>query len=194
MENKYWINSEEWKEMTKFMKGNKGLTPPVVEPTEKYEWPIMHTDNKFYVPNISEFHVGFEYEYKKWIDSNSSFEWAKSGEIRKPYEINWVDSIMKDPKMDGSQIRVKYLDKEDIESLGFTEDEWSSGSDFIFNNNRFVLFYYPINKRLIIKDTNRSFGYIDIYGKDCYSSYNLFDGTIKNKSELKVLLKQLGIE
>jgi len=189
MENKYWINFEEWKEMTKFMKGNKGLTPPVVEPTEKYEWPIMHTDNKFYVPDISEFHVGFEYEYKKWIDSNSNFEWAKSGEIRKPYEINWVDSIMKDPKMDGSQIRVKYLDKEDIESLGFTYIYHNAlDNTDIFENGWLTI------------SINYESHTIDIYRTELeddpefYTSYALSDFTIKNKSELKTLLKQLSIE
>jgi len=231
-----------------------GMTPPKVEPIEKYEWDIMkdknmnvqvalqngdislnkavellvdsipitfrdnvgdevskeineyiEENNKYYTPDISEFHVGFEYEYKKWIDNNSKFEWTKSGEIRKPYEINWVDSIMKDPKMDGSQIRVKYLDKEDIESLGFKYDNNAEPieSRQDWEVPKLEKYELPI---AFLKDTQTINGkgwYLYLYKdrtvwieyiKDCCGMGYIFKGIIKNKSELIVLLKQLGIE
>lgn len=66
--------------------------------------------------------------------------------------------------------RVKYLDQSDIESLGWKKEE----NCFVKNNYKLYLYG---NTHIQIQ-----------------SSGNLnFNGTIKNKSELKKLMQQLGI-
>ena len=76
---------------------------------------------------------------------------------------------------------VKYLDQEDIESLGFEliESDESGFNDFekIFNNGVHRLVYNP-SHFVIIR-----------VGK-----INMFAGTIKNKSELERVLEMIGYE
>ena len=67
----------------------------------------------YYKPSIEEFHVGFEYEEKlqtkdKWIKRT-----LEDVDDFKRMEVNTADSHR----------RVKYLDREDIESLGFIKIE-----------------------------------------------------------------------
>lgn len=77
------------------------------------------------------------------------------------------------------QTRVKHLDQEDIESLGWTKksnDKYQI-RDFIFQFNE----EFPTSEVLIFK-------YDIDTGMDYY-----FQGNIKNKSELKKLMQQLEI-
>jgi len=162
-------------------------------------------ENKYYTPSIEEFHVGFECET---FDQDKALEqFDKKWEHKMFYGINATfkeDPCFKPHIIDGNDIwrywenthlipmyfRVKYLTKEDIESLGFIKD---TNVDEIFRYYMFSesknggelnleLFYYYDKNRL--KITNWSGSY----------NWDLFDGIIKNKSELKTLLKQLGID
>jgi hypothetical protein len=78
-------------------------------------------DNKYYIPQIEEFHIGFEYE-RKYI---SFEEWKK--EI---YLLHYDCNLNKlNVRIIDGEIRVKYLDQSDIESLGFifsskAVDDW----------------------------------------------------------------------
>jgi hypothetical protein len=130
-------------------------------------------ENKYYTPAIEEFHVGFEYEWKNedgnWIKENSPTEITVEGYDEQTYGL-----------------KVKYLDKEDIESLGFKQ----------ITNDCYNL---PVKEfrgmldqevRILVKDT------ILIYLAQKLNESNthvLFTGYIKNKSELKIILKQLNI-
>jgi hypothetical protein len=105
--------------------------------------------DKYYTPEISEFHVGFEYEY----------------------------------------VRVKHLDREDIESLGWVQNEFKG----TIIKNEFVLKNKPYKR---IGDNIKLYHYSggDIHISCTYSELmTLFRGTLKNKSELKRLMVQLGI-
>ena len=68
-------------------------------------------ENKYYTPEIEEFYVGFKYERGNKATEGNSTKWYKE-KITSAQEI--VDIFCCE------EIRVKYLDKEDIESLGFT--------------------------------------------------------------------------
>lgn len=180
MENKYWLNFEEWKALRDFMNRDiklqeviNTMTPPKIEHSDKYEWDIMHTDNKYYVPTIEEFHVGFECE-RSGLELPP--QWHK-------YIVNvntFNEPVFIGRKL-GPSFRVKYLDKEDIESLGFTE---TIEDQYYLDSNRLEgIITLLIDSDLFIQI---------ILKRDNISNY-LFQGTIKNKSELKVLLKQLTI-
>lgn len=116
--------------------------------------------DKYYTPKIEEFHIGFEYEWldddDKWIKETSPIEITKEGFDEQTYGL-----------------RVKYLDKEDIESLGFVK--------WIDREN------YDLEEYQLHKNNNLN---ISIYDD---ASNLIFIGDIKNKSELKKLLKRLNI-
>lgn len=67
--------------------------------------------SKYYTPEIEEFHVGFECEYKSTINNNTYWTSLK---LEKEH---FSDDHYYNPFR--LFLRVKYLDKEDIESLGF---------------------------------------------------------------------------
>jgi hypothetical protein len=131
-------------------------------------------DDKYYTPSLEEFHVGFEYQYKTCNEINNNLDWKKR-------TMDFMDmcdiglEINNDPKI-AWQYRVKYLDKEDIESLGFKFSE---------------LFGYVGYSHCILPSYTLSHFY-EIVMHDDPTNVKFF-GEIKNKSELKVLLKQLQI-
>lgn len=132
-------------------------------------------ENKYYTPNISEFHVGFEYEvlFRNTI-------------IKTTYQISSdliaVNRILEKEDKD-FEIRVKYLDKEDIESLGFKEDPSSRPNRLVYEKN---IDDYVIG---IVRYTTTS---VLLY-KYKYSEERLFNGTVNNKFELIKLLKQINL-
>jgi len=136
--------------------------------------------NKYYTPKIEEFGVGFEYEVNGlegiWDNGDEDREWVHTSIDD---NIHQLFSETKRLKEEPQNIRVKYLDKKDIESLGFkksmTHNNW-----YDYKNERYWL--YKENEkdwRWIISDEESEVS---------------FAGSIKNKSELKKLLKQLNIK
>jgi len=150
----------------------------------------MSEESNYYTPELSEFHAGFEYQNqgddKEWYWSNIS------------PDLDLISRLIKD-----NRCRVKYLDREDIESLGFEFlpkkslgnltlrfeirklikriDRTEGGDDTMWWNVYLKL--YPDRRRVFIKG--------DI--SDGSENERFFEGEIKNKSELKKLLEQLGI-
>jgi len=129
-------------------------------------------ENKYYTPSIEEFCIGFEYEtiylqdYDNWVKETLSQEDASY----------FFDSYIADASP--LEFRVKYLDKEDVESLGFRNYMNSVNNAYKLNN-------------IVIRIKG---DYILIFRYDEYTIDELvFKGIIKNKSELKILLKQLNI-
>lgn len=136
----------------------------------------------YYTPDIEEFHVGFEFEmddtwggWKKLILTEKLLKSPSvglgSGNERAPYY--W-------------KTRVKYLDEKDIESFGF---------DCVSNRGM------AENYGGLFVVASNVFKQMDIELRCWYTNHRvnishnrtIFDGTIKNKSELKKLLTQLNI-
>lgn len=144
-------------------------------------------NNKYYTPSIEEFHIGFEYETKFGLNSPFTIRIVHPG-----YKFT---QIQKD--IDAGYIKVKYLDKEDIEDLGFINwtVEWSDPARYYFTKS------LPDGSESIKKGIQLFFIF-GSYNRDHVLIYNiidtvdhiLFDGVIKNKSELKTLLNQLNIQ
>jgi hypothetical protein len=126
--------------------------------------------NKYYTPTIEEFHIGFEYQYLAnsmvYVEDDV---WDGKGE--------GLDFLFKHNK-----IRVKYLDQEDIESLGFKILDYDNMDSFT-------------NEDIDIEVN----GYTDPLIVEIWTRKNMvnrsvemvFKGTIRNKSELKKVLKQI---
>jgi hypothetical protein len=159
-------------------------------------------DNKYYTPELEEFCIGFEYEeyqQKEWNKLISppkslGYEWVKKvfdtstslGKIKHNVEgMNWmIDGV--DKGHPTCKIKVKYLDKEDIESLGFTCKVWNNLSGY-FCRGEYTLGLHS-------KETDsKLFMFCTISQNDDGNNIIRFSGKIKNKMELKKLLKQLEI-
>ena len=139
--------------------------------------------NKYYTPELSEFYIGFEYEFfdkneKKW----TLFEYEPYDDCLVGDVIGWIND---------NKVRVKYLDYDDIESLGWVPEN-EKKILYIINdkkgdrcalcyNNKIVSIakQYPMQKM----NTEKEFTH----------TMTFFLGVIKNKSELNKLLTQLGI-
>lgn len=141
---------------------------------------------KYYTPEIEEFYIGFEFEWffaAKWNNTiyveNVFFPF---GEYTLQEEIN------------EKEIRVKYLDKEDLKRLTFNPTIDNEEIELSFQSKRFI--GGPSvgdDYRIIILHSVKD------QSTWIYKNYNsggetdLFKGVIKNISELKKLLKQLQI-
>lgn len=141
-------------------------------------------ENKYYTPSIEEFRVGFEYEQvsinpQEDITISDKLKYEKC-KFPDPFVGYCLD------KLNLNTCRVKYLDQEDIESLGFTETNYLENTDYAItfekqhkNGKAEITYWYSIH-------------YIEIYTAEDVDTQ--FQGYCKNKSELKVLLKQLEID
>ena len=89
--------------------------------------------NKYYTPTIEEFHVEFEY-----FENQKKDKFYLSDDIYKMQK-----------KIRSGFIKIKYLDREDIESFGFIYDKTSSTEGQLkFFKNNLCLFYRPKSREL----------------------------------------------
>lgn len=136
----------------------------------------MEKENKYYVPIIEEFCVGFEF----YVDINGEKFKNTFGEVYSElWQINELIEI-------GSAY-VKYLDKEDIEVLGWK----SSGNENELYSIKWI--ENPTDRKNAIWLKKFGENRLQIIDSRHEWHVSLFYGTIKNKSELKRLMKQLGI-
>lgn len=137
-----------------------------------------------YTPELEEFHPGFEFENQVISYCGSSVEWVKT--IFGPSDS--VDGLFKGLPNDWYELpRIKYLDREDIESLGFDLDQCTKDGCVFYKGNL-------IDKEewcLTFGGRTNPKNYLSIHSLK--NNYNSFTGTIKNKSELKKILKMLSI-
>lgn len=129
--------------------------------------------SKYYTPEIEIWKdvKDYEKEYEDINEGGASMSWYKG--ILQPNEAYIIDQIYNE---ENREYRVKYLDKEDIESLGFHSEDNGECYNLQIGFDLYGLYPWENNRIHIIKDMK-----------------TLFNGVIKNKSELKKLLKQLNI-
>lgn len=144
-------------------------------------------ESKYYAPTIEEFHVGFEYEQREMSISDSpKVEWE-----RRIFEVAELDTNVY-RKLNLELVRVKCLDKEDIESLGFVEEPGQLERGY---TKAFQKYSDPIRTGCTI-NIDEETGKCEIwYGMfNSYAGVKKFKGYIKNKSELIKLLKQIKVD
>lgn len=141
----------------------------------------LELKSKYYTPSIEEFHIGFELEYyndysDSWVlltISKDTYDWDSWG----AYSDDETH-----PFSSQAKFRVKYLDREDIESLGYARvnfyDDGKGPASYRYEKDH-VRIYLLFNNMVRIEFD---------------SGVHIFEGTIKNKSEFKRLLVQLGIK
>jgi hypothetical protein len=133
-------------------------------------------EEEYYIPTIEEFHIGFECEATLPYGSKTFIPIVMKGvgeDVIRYHKENVY--------------RVKYLDGNDIESLGFKPQN----NYFMFSikgeenekmNLHFALYFHEDQE-------------VKIYYQIGFGMYSfvLFKGKVKNKSQFKRLLKQLEI-
>lgn len=183
---------------------NKYYTATILDklPKECFENNVVHKmlnmikDNKYYTPSIEEFHVGFEYEYldnnlKTWKPNVIESYMLITPNIGEACDSE-ITEIFRELKE--GNIRVKYLDREDIESLGFDKTFKNEfGIEYLFYENKdyqYCLYHSEKNVIIFRADKNVSWMFPPSFS-EAYRP--IFSGIIKNKSELKRVLKQVGV-
>lgn len=146
---------------------------------------------EYYIPNIEEFYVGFECEIETSYGREKGI-W--------PYILNEDTLTGFDIKESGilnatknATIVVKYLDQEDVESLGFKADKdgfWKLNID----NSYYIFADFDFPTEKVLKLNSEGNVLVQFRVKDEDLALREFDGFIKNKSELKRILKQIGYE
>lgn len=129
-------------------------------------------ENKYYTPELEEFHVGFEFE--EMSDSGLMYN-------KKVFRFGWFDlqrEIVKGIEL--KKIRVKHLDKEDIEELGW-------------ENNKKIDIGYFRKDEFVLRFKNEKIS-IYLYDENWIDTEIIKSIKIKNKSELRKLMKQLNIK
>ena len=134
-------------------------------------------ENRYYVPDIEELYMGYEcelnYQKKEWY---------------KPLYFDVSDLSDINERM--VEIRTKYLDKEDIESLKWKHLVFGYQAISIdcigFNNGKYQLVWDEIHTKLRIRET------VEIEGSEYYEI--LYFGTCKSINELRKLMKCLDIK
>jgi len=137
-------------------------------------------DPKYYTPTIDEFCIGFEYQ--EHTDPRHDEGWTDQ-------KIEDVDGLIRflqlHRKDSDADLRVKFLDQADIESLGWTLikkdlyqiDGGYQKLELIDANHNLKIWYAKIHSIILTQD---DIGLV-------------FQGNVKNKSELKRLMTQLNI-
>jgi hypothetical protein len=148
------------------MKEESKLPKELFDKTMYRRLGAMDEIGKYYTPEIEEFHVGFEYER-----CDDGYSWVKDVYPRATEHIKLENFL--------PYTRVKYLDREDIESLGFKHY-----NGLIYRKGNYEILH-NFNSRLKNSITIRErFG-------DKWIDLAIFPA--KNKSELKRILKQIGV-
>lgn len=161
--------------------------------------------SKYYTPEIGEFCVGFEFEFQGLDNYWNPTGWEKvklnTNESKNfgLYTLKHIKSVLEDKEVTpADHVRVKYLDKEDIESLGFTffaennENLVNSSVNMYHNDglNLMLGHYYNLGQIVIAtKDPSKN----ETFSKTGQDPNRTGFLKIKNKTELIKLLKQLDI-
>jgi hypothetical protein len=166
----------------------------------------MEQQNKYFTPDISELHVGYEY-YTEW----------KDGTLRKIIIDEYIDRNgdgdlpqafwgLSNGICGGSSVHpvmTKYLDREDIESLGWENyrklTDWSGKNDkpnqvaFDMQNMMAAYDYDSHILAITVKDPTRSNdGKTEVY--DYPKNARWFRGECKSINELRMIMKMLKIQ
>lgn len=150
-------------------------------------------DNKYYTPELEEFHIRFRYEqnmpYHPDFTGNSTYidNWHRCS-FPDPFTGYKIDGLK--PSIEKQWIRVKYLDQDDIEELG-----WKLVKDYNKFEKNFQLFIDEYDWYELMTDENQEVIIEKWLSNDDNTSngYTLFRGKIKNFNELQRIMKQLGI-
>lgn len=158
----------------------------------------MNNTEQYYTPIDSDFYLGYTYEIYEDFDVQPEKTWHKMvyGEngTHNPENLTYPFPIKE------SKIRTKYLDKQDLESLGWEVDIQRAFFEVFKNNeelqvaNKLIkdkvynLIYHKPNKWLTIKMKN-----LEGQHKENEPIHTIYYGKCPSINELKKIMSYLGI-
>lgn len=155
----------------------------------------------FYVPQLEEIYFGFEFEVynsRKYFFFEAAEGWRKTS-----IDYGVLGNIANIHKLIlEKQIRVKYLNKKDIKSLGWEHSPNDDGEEYpnLHDKHGYSLGFSidkqltPLNTAFILHYFSDHYLIIDsIFNCGSGREQMLFRGYIKNKSELKKVMQMLGL-
>ncbi len=147
----------------------------------------------YYTPKIDEFHTGFEYEVLQKAPKPDASGMTCMTTFPEQTEDEWNKFKFPDPFLgyrvdklfEHRELRVKYLDREDIIEFGFRDlgSQW-----YDISPSGQLKHWTKVKLRKWVGNEV----YITGWRGD-HESEPLFSGEVKNKSELKRILSQLNI-
>lgn len=155
--------------------------------------------DKHYTPDLTEFHLGFIFEHKYKDHPVIVDGWGPALVTEGSKLENFQDLINED------RIRVKHLDREDIKGEDWTFDIEADKALLFQKEGNFrrgealvSILYNPISHWLLVwyGDKANNSNYIVEYQEGSthiHTTNVLFAGKIKNLSEFRRILKQIGV-
>lgn len=148
---------------------------------------MITEDNKYYMPDIEDLHVGYICEVQQMQQGEGVGSYVKSvlNELREMELFDLAEYF--------NRCKTKYLDKEDIESLGWKEMPKYSNRYIMFElSNRWL--GYNLEKhwlKLTVNDPIKELDRTD----DLYDESKMYyQGECKSINELKTIMKWLNIK
>lgn len=151
--------------------------------------------SKYYTPTIEELNVNQEVylldtdNYKLEYTKDDIYPMLCKIIQLSDYPTIWVSNGNKIYEVYLNQLGLKYLDQSDIESLGIKVGEWFISKGKYGGTYKLETTSFGFTPKITIKTKN--------FIRDASGRYDeltiIYRLPIKNKSELKVLMKQLGI-
>lgn len=143
------------------------------------EYKTLKEERNYYTPKYADFHLGFEYQhYDEKCDSWMNCFYLTMYDQR-------GDSKLEELNM-GNE-RVKYLDIKDFKECGFIKTCTYStdySDELQYEKGKFAILYnHHTNKMTVLRSEP----------KILKEPIVVFNGTIRNKSEFKILQEWLGI-
>ena len=130
--------------------------------------------SKYYTPDLSEFYVGFWYE----IRTKGMLEYVES--------MYNEDDFNEGAFREGTEFRVKYLDRADIESFGFSPIIPNGAHE-----NYEPTVWRMANMAIFALNEHNPDNHVQIQIGDAESPKYIMNFIIKNKSELSKILKSI---
>ena len=161
-------------------------------------------ENKYYIPETSDFYEGFQYEILINTYSPPNFTLSKSEWVKETFDdITSEENYRLNRILLDKAIRVPYLTKEDIESNGWEPcgNYWTKNNIFIdgegdYEGYEYRLFYnfkthsLYIEKLHVREDTGEP--YYDLYEGN--QNHILKSATCRCKNDFKLIMKLLNIK
>lgn len=146
-------------------------------------------NSNYYTPELEELHTGYSIEYEYYNEKRGGWtnDWI-TNIITTGKQIDRIGS-----KIFEGRVRVKYLDKEDILSLGWVHKGlyWY---DWPIQNE---IYCDPISNRCLDYRLNYAgqerYLIIEAYERNAFEWERIYAMPCKNKSQLQQLMKQLNI-
>ena len=140
-------------------------------------------ENKYYIPETSDFYEGFQYEILINTYSPPNFTLSRSEWVKESFDdLTSEENYRLNRILSDKAIRVPYLTKEDIESEGWEEighrtyKKETKRGNLIFTNCIGHEFFSDISRE-----------------RDTTDPKCLFSGQIRCKNDLKLIMKLLNI-